>query len=188
MPAAPVAFTRQAGKLSIARRFRFIICPPFFGGFMRVLKALAVAVLGACVAVLAVAQDFPSTEITNGQIRAKIYLPDAKSGFYRSTRFDWSGAIGSLEYKGHNFYGPWFASIDPNVYDLTTETPEVISAPFTAMVGPAEEFNTNGRALGWDEARPGGTFVKIGVGVLRKPDNEDRYDHSKPYEIVDGGK
>lgn len=46
------------------------------------------------------AADFPSTTISNGLIRAKVYLPDAKAGFYRASRFDWSGAIGSLEYKG----------------------------------------------------------------------------------------
>ena len=55
------------------------------------------------------------------------------------------------------------------------------------MVGPGEEFNTAGKLLGFDEAHPGGTFVKIGVGVLRKPD-DSKFDHSKTYEIVDGGK
>src|SRR3974390_2796609 len=46
--------------------------------------------------------DFPRTEITNGQLHVKLYLPDAKGGYYRATRFDWSGVIASLEYKGHN--------------------------------------------------------------------------------------
>src|ERR1044071_9779653 len=55
------------------------------------------------------------------------------------------------------------------------------------MIGPGAEYQTEGRALGWDEAKPGSTFIKIGVGVLRRPD-ESNYDHSKAYEIVDGGK
>ena len=135
---------------------------------------------------LLVAADFPSTEIRNSEIRAKIYLPDAKAGFYRSTRFDWSGVVGSLEYKSHNYYGPWFKKIT-DVYDFGYDGADVISAPFTAMIGPGEEYQTDGKALGWDEAKPGGTFIKIGVGVLRRPD-ESNYDHSKPYEIVDGGK
>ena len=42
---------------------------------------------------------FPEAQISNGQIRAKLYLPDARRGFYRSTRFDWSGVIASLEYQ-----------------------------------------------------------------------------------------
>src|SRR5882757_8273928 len=51
------------------------------------------------------AAEFPQAKISNGQITAKIYLPDAKNGYYRSTRFDWSGAVYSLQYKGHDFYG-----------------------------------------------------------------------------------
>ena len=75
------------------------------------------------------------------------------------------------------------------------------------MVGPGEEFNTDGAAVGFADAQPGGTFVKIGVGTLRKPLageapdpprptppagrgplNPDRYDHSRTYQIVDPGK
>lgn len=148
-------------------------------------KTLALTLLLAAPGVLPAA-DFPTATIANGQIQAKLYLPDAKNGFYRSTRFDWSGVIGSLKYKGHDYYGAWFQKIT-DVYDFGYEGPDVVSAPFTAMVGPAEEFQTSGKALGYDEAKPGETFIKIGVGVLRKPD-EPRYDHSKPYEIVDGGK
>src|SRR6266566_230847 len=85
------------------------------------------------------AADFPSTEISNGEIRAKLYLPDAKNGFYRSTRFDWSGVIASLEYKGHNYYGPWFKKIT-DVYDFGYEGDDVTSAPFTAMIGPARSI------------------------------------------------
>jgi hypothetical protein len=149
-------------------------------------KTIRVVLLGLATGLLPAA-DFPSAQITNGQIRAKVYLPDQNNGFYRSTRFDWSGVIGSLEYKGHDFYGPWFQKIDPAVYDFNYDDTGVVSAPFTAMVGPGEEFNTDGRALGFDEAKAGGTFIKIGVGVLRKVD-DSRYDHSKTYEIVDPGK
>src|SRR6202030_1244655 len=53
---------------------------------------------------------------------------------------------------------------------------------------PAEEFVTDETLpLGYREAKAGGTFVKVGVGVLRKPDEPD-YDRFKTYEIVDGGK
>ena len=44
---------------------------------------------------LAFAQ-FPQAEISNGQIHAKLYLPDPQKGYYRATRFDWSGVISSL--------------------------------------------------------------------------------------------
>jgi hypothetical protein len=40
--------------------------------------------------------------------------------------------------------------------------------------------------LGWDDAQPGGTFIKIGVGVLRR--GEGNYNRYFPYEVVDPGK
>lgn len=153
------------------------------------------------------AAEPPTAEITNGEITARLYLPDQSKGFYRTTRFDWSGVIGSLTYKGHEFYAPWYYRVDPAVYDLGYDDKGVISAPFTAMVGPGEEFGTDGAALGFAEAAPGGTFIKIGVGILRKPQageppvppppargpgagrgGPDRYDHSRTYAIVDTGK
>ncbi len=89
-----------------------------------------------------------------------------RSGSTRSTRFDWSGAIGSLEYKGHNYYGNWFTKIT-DIYDFGYEpNDDVISAEFTAMVGPAEEFG----AIGYNDAKPGGLFVKPGIGALRRAD------------------
>ena len=168
-----------------------------------------ILLLGTAAALLQAAP--PSTEISNGQIKATIYLPDGNNSFYHSTRFDWSGVVGSLEYKGHTFYGPWFYKVDHSVYDFNYDENGVVSADFTAMVGPGEEFNTDGTALGFAEAQPGGTFVKIGVGVLRKPQageppdpprpapppgragrgfpgGPDRYDHSRTYQIVDPGK
>ena len=148
--------------------------------------ALTLVLMASAVALLPAA-DPPKAEIANGQIRVKVYLPDAANGFYRSTRFDWSGVVYSLEYKGHNYYGPWFQKIDPKVYDFGYDASGVVSPPFTAMVGPGEEYLTAGRALGYDEAKPGGTFIKIGIGVLHKTD-DSRYDHSKAYDVVDGGK
>jgi hypothetical protein len=131
----------------------------------------------------ALAQNHPSHQITNGEITALVYLPDAKNGFYKTTRFDWSGAIGSLKYKGHDYYGLWWSKIT-DIYDFGYEGPnkDVISADFTAMVGPAEEFG----ALGYNDVAAGGLFVKPGVGVLRR--DEANYNHSLPYPIANGGK
>lgn len=131
----------------------------------------------------------PSLSLTNGVLKAKVYLPDAKKGFYHSTRFDWSGFIGALEYKGHNYYGDWFSRLDtdPKYWDFNYDGDEIVSAPQTAGVGPVEEFQTNGIALGYNEAKPGETFVKIGVGALRKVDDKP-YSHSNTYPLVDPGK
>jgi len=143
---------------------------------------LTLAVLALTIGLLPGA-DFPSAEIRSDQIRATLYLPDSKQGFYRSTRFDWSGVISSLEYKGHRYYGPWYDRIDPKVHDFTYEGAEVVVSPISSTMGPAEEF----QPVGFDEAKPGETFVKIGVGLLRKPDAA-KYDHFKDYEVVDAGK
>jgi hypothetical protein len=134
-----------------------------------------------------IAADPPGAEITNGQVRVKLYLPDPAAGFYRGTRFDWSGMIGSLEFAGHRFYGPWFQRTDPKVRDFAYEGAEIVAGLCSAAVGPAEEFLTDNKALGYDDAAPGGTFIKIGVGVLRRPDAA-AYDRFKLYEIADPGK
>lgn len=134
--------------------------------------AAVCAVFGLAVA-LPGAAEFPQATIANGAIQAKLYLPDAEKGYYRATRFDWSGVIASLEYKGHNYFGVWFPRYDPKGHDSIT--------------GPVEEFRTGESGLGYDEAKPGGTFIRIGVGVLRKPD-EPRFNQFKTYEIVDSGK
>ncbi|MEO8597771.1 MAG: hypothetical protein ABI759_30905 [Candidatus Solibacter sp.] len=130
-----------------------------------------------------VAADYPEAEISNGQLKAKIFLPDAKNGYYRSTRFDWSGAIYSLEYKGHNFYGVWYDKIDPKVINWVHQGPEIVSGPCSALAGPVNEFQN---PLGYEEAKPGGTFIKLGVGVLRK--TEGNYNRFFPYEVLNPGK
>jgi hypothetical protein len=40
--------------------------------------------------------EVPTAEIRNDRIRVNLYLPDAARGYYRGTRFDWSGMLGSL--------------------------------------------------------------------------------------------
>ena len=115
--------------------------------------------------------DFPQVEITNGLLKAVIYLPDAENGYYRASRFDWSGVTARLEYKGHNYFDVWNpAPYDPRLHD--------------AIVGPVQEFRP---ALGYDEALAGGTFIKIGVGSLKKV-KEPSYRFGFTYDIVNPGK
>lgn len=136
-----------------------------------------------CQPALSLAADYPQAEITNGKITAKLYLPNAKDGYYRSTRFDWSGAIFSLQYKGHSFYEPWFDTVDPKVINFAFRDSQVVNGSCGALEGPAYEFQT---PLGWNSAKPGGEFIKIGVGVLRKTDGA--YNRFFPYQILDPGK
>ena len=67
--------------------------------------------------------SYPQAEISNGVLRTTVYLPDAEKGFYRGTRFDWAGVIGSLEYKGHSYYGPFFEKFNPAVSDVVIGNP-----------------------------------------------------------------
>ena len=128
--------------------------------------------------------DAPSATISNGQIVVKIYLPDVNLGFYRGTRFDWSGVIHSLRFQGHDYYGPWFTKTDPAIHDFIYQGDDIIAGPCSAITGPVDEFGP----LGWDDAVPRNTFVKIGVGALRRPGNAASYDNFHLYEIEDSGK
>ena len=77
--------------------------------------------------------------------------------------------IASLIYKGHEYFGQWFEHYDPYLND--------------AIMGPVEEFRGSDGALGYNEAKPGGYFVKIGVGVLRKTD-DSKYNFEGVYQLV----
>ncbi len=112
--------------------------------------------------------NFPHTVLENKHLKIGIYLPDTTSGYYRSARFDWSGVISSLKYKKHEYIGEWFEKHDPLVHD--------------AITGPVEEFSP----IGYDEAKVGGAFMKIGVGFLERLD-ENPYRFSTNYKIIDHG-
>lgn len=134
-----------------------------------------VSVMSLCAGLLVVlccglisSDNFPQTTISNGLIEARLYLPDAATGYYRGTRFDWSGVVDRLEFKGHNYFGQWFEKYDPKLHD--------------AFMGPVEEFS----ALGFDEAPVGGAFLRIGVGSLVKPDDKN-FSFAKTYEIENPG-
>jgi hypothetical protein len=141
------------------------------------------AVLLGLVLGMGSAAEYPQMQLDNGQIKVTINLPDPAKGFYRATRFDWSGVIENVEYQGHSYYGRWFQKSDPGVYDFVYQGAEIVAGPCTAITGPAEEFSE----LGYNQGKPGGTFIKIGVGVLRKPDGGN-YDKFHLYEIADPGK
>src|SRR5581483_6171335 len=110
----------------------------------------------------------PQAEISNDSLHLAVYLPDAQHGYYRGSRFDWSGVIAQLEFAGHSYFGVWFPKYDATLHDSIT--------------GPVEEFRADNAALGFVEAKPGGLFIKIGVGMLRKPDDKP-YSFSRNYPI-----
>jgi len=131
----------------------------------------------------------PKATLVRGGLRVTVALPDAQHGFYRSTRFDWSGMITDVTMRKARFYGLWFDDVSDSVHDFLDSERGVIVSPRNAATGPAEEFaNRDGETVpGYNAAPAGGTFIKIGVGRLRKDDLR-AYDHFSAYTIVDGGK
>ncbi|WP_260929382.1 tannase/feruloyl esterase family alpha/beta hydrolase [Novosphingobium sp. 9] len=131
----------------------------------------------------------PGIVLNRSGLQVRIALPDARSGFYRGTRFDWSGMITRVTMNGSQFYGPWFDALAPDIHDFADLPSGIVVNPLNAGTGPAEEFaNRDGETVpGYNAAPVGGTFIKIGVGRLRKPDIQP-YDHFRPYAIVDGGR
>ena len=116
----------------------------------------------------------PKGAISNGIVTARLLLPDTERGYYRGSRFDWSGVVESLNYKGHEFFGQWFPRYDPLLHD--------------AIMGPVEEFRGKDGALGYGEAKaPNGLFLKIGVGLLRKLYDEP-YNFARGYPLVNPGR
>ena len=111
----------------------------------------------------------PQAEISNDLITAKLYLPDATQGYYRGSRFDWSGVIPELKFDGHDYFGQWFTRYDPIIHD--------------AICGPVEEFS----AINYEQASVGSEFIRIGIGGLRKS-TDSRFDRFGYYELSNPGK
>jgi hypothetical protein len=134
--------------------------------------AVSVAVLLALgTSARAAETDAPRHVLASGGLKLTLYLPDARTGYYRGTRFDWSGLVARAEVGGHTVFCDWV-------------TPHSPTFPGGAP-GTAEEFG-NGEPLGYSEAPVGGTFLKIGVGELEKP-AEPKYDFNRAYKIVRPG-
>ncbi|AJR09173.1 hypothetical protein C9J03_11600 [Photobacterium gaetbulicola] len=123
---------------------------------------LSVASVGAS------AVSFPEVRLANDMVEMAIYLPDVEDGSYRSTRFDWSGLIHSFQLDGVEYFGRWrFEPVhDPKIH--------------FSVNGPAQIFDN----LGYGESE---TFVRIGIGVLKKPADEERFNFTNPYQILDHG-
>ena len=117
-------------------------------------------------------EKYPSVDLSNDNVTMKVFLPDEKKGIYRATRFDWSGLIGSVQYKGHEYFGAWKDTHDP-----------VRAAD---VVGPAESSKSGG--LGYHEADAGEGFIRLGVGIVQKGEDLEYDQHIETYKILDHGK
>lgn len=134
------------------------------------IPAALMFLLGSCKSNDMNFDQYPSINISNGEVQMLVYLPDMEKGMYRGTRFDWSGVIGSVVYKGHEYFGYWKDTHDPLFHEDLT--------------GPVEGYIKPG--LGYEEAEPGGSYVRIGVGLIEKPE-EAQYSFRNYYKLLDPG-
>jgi len=150
-------------------------------GFVLTGFVLTGFVLFAATSPLAAADDSKLTDskltdsklivLKKGNIEMFLSEPgDARN--HRGTRFDHSGMVHSIRFGEHQLCQRWHAgALDPDKNDDVT--------------GPCEEFG-NRSPLGYIAKKPGSHFVKIGVGVLRQPE-EPEYRFWGPYEFVKRG-
>lgn len=143
---------------------------------------VAMIIAATCNAVAMEAAIAPTATIASADLEAHLYLPEVKTGFYQGTRFEWAGIVSSLTYKGHDYFGPWFNRVDPTVHDFIYDGDEIVAGTSSATMGPVQEFGV----IGYDNAKPGGVFLKIGIGLLRRPDDKP-YDNYRTYEIANPG-
>lgn len=139
--------------------------------------------LWAQTSVMQKAAAAPQVVLHNQSLRMQVYLPDTAKGFYTGIRFDWSGVIGDLVVAGHHLYRPWFTEVDPAVRDFVYTAEGVTAGANSAATGPVEEFKT---AFGYDTAKVGETYLKVGVGILRKVEDRPASFDTRA-ELVDGG-
>jgi hypothetical protein len=117
--------------------------------------------------------DYPHRVLRNDTgMRVTVMLVDAAKGFYRGTRFDWAGHIAQAKYRGHTFFGLWRTPHDPTNYEHG--------------VGPTDEFGIQ-NPPGYERAKAGEPFLKIGVGLLQRIDDKP-YQFSTKYPVLDAGR
>ncbi|MEX0652685.1 MAG: hypothetical protein WD534_05355 [Phycisphaeraceae bacterium] len=119
--------------------------------------------------------DYSFLELRNEHVALLVMEPDEAHGFNRASRFDRSGMVVLAQTaEGHRFFGP---VRDPEGHDPARDD---------HVAGTAEEFDMQAPP-GYDAAAAGEGFVKIGVGVLQRTDEED-YFFREDYPMLDPGR
>ncbi len=113
---------------------------------------------------------FPSAKISNGLVEASVCTAvRTADDSCQGTRFDRLGVVLTLNYKGHSYFDEWYKKFSLDAHHSVT--------------GPVEEF----AVMDYDKTPVGGGFMKIGVGILKRPDSTE-YNFRRTYEIIDSGK
>ena len=106
----------------------------------------------------------PYAALENGVLKASLALPDPNRSYYQALRFE-PALVTGIDYQDHHYFAEFVRPRDGKIND--------------SLSGTADEYNT---PLGYDEAQPGGEFIKIGVGILLR-DSEKPYSSFRPYPV-----
>jgi hypothetical protein len=118
--------------------------------------------------------NMSTLQLSNEKLTLSLAVPGA-AGTYCGTRFSWAGIIFDVTWCEHHLFGPWKPGPLPlDLHDNVSGTAGEFGMGTADMPPP----------LGFDEAAPGDGFVKIGVGVLRRPDAQP-YQFYGVYERVE---
>jgi len=141
---------------------------------MRRVAAIVALLAGACGTASAqqgtlpatALEDFPHVPISNGLITAQVYPPGERQ-LYQGTRFDHAGVVFHVTYKGQDYSTYWFErfAVDPSDEG---KYPPGVQHSCCSVSGPVEEF----AAVGFEEAGMGGRFLKPGIGIFKR-DNDN---------------
>jgi hypothetical protein len=124
-------------------------------------------------------EDYPHVQISNGLLTAQVY-PPGKHELYQGTRFDHAGVVFHVTYKRQDFSNYWF---DRFVVDPRDETkyPPGTQHACCDVSGPVEEF----APVGFDEAGMNGRFLKPGIGIFQRINNQ--YDQFPTLPVLNAG-
>ncbi len=118
--------------------------------------------------------SYPKITLSNGDLQADVFLPDAAEGFYQGPRFDWSGMMDQIRWEGHTFLCSSDITQDKDF--RACGTAEELCMGILGTPGP----------LGYDQAEIGEGFIKPGVGILEKH-TDDAYQFEQPHKIIQPG-
>lgn len=107
----------------------------------------------------------PSIVIRSSRLVVEVAQPGAD---YRGTRFDWTGYTTQVTLDGKHIF------CVPESY-----TP----GEGTNGSGLCNEFGID-MPIGYDDAQPGESFPKLGIGLLKRPDDQP-YSFMRPHEIAE---
>ena len=140
---------------------------------------------------------FPNATIRGPGLNATVFLPHATRGFYRSSRYDWGSMVGHIVLrspKGQRNVTLCVPAHLPPHHPLATNHRIGLAAEFGCQTHGAlcaghwhGQHPVSNGALGYGDAGKNGTFAKLGVGLLVRPQKLRTdgfgYDFTYPYKL-----